>query len=160
MDPERRTISFEDAKALLEEQFAVLLERAGENDVSIDQLTQLNQSICLTTLTLFALDEKIKARKEKLNIEFVSYNGDYPNLCSGVLQLKVEGRVLKFGCWGDCDYPSFWRSGGGFDDDYNAYYGDWIISEKELPDFLKPYVDVISKLLNENVPKGCCGGCE
>lgn len=67
MDPERRTISFENAKALLEEQFAVLLEYAGNNDVLIDQLTQLNQSICLTTLTLFALDEKIKARNAKEN---------------------------------------------------------------------------------------------
>lgn len=92
------------------------------------------------------------------NIEFVSYDGKYPHLCMGVLELRINDRILKFGNWRDCDYPAFWQSGGGNDYNDDAFY-DWVISEEKLPDFLKPYADVISKSFNENVPKGCCGGC-
>lgn len=35
--------------------------------------------------------------------------------------------------------------------------GDWRISK--LPDDLEPYRDEILKVVNENVPHGCCGGC-
>ena len=30
------------------------------------------------------------------DIEFVSYNGKYPNLCSGVLTLRVDGQIRQF----------------------------------------------------------------
>ena len=96
MSPERRTISFEDAKALLEEQFAVLLERAGENDVSIDQLAQLNQSICLTTLTLFALDEKIKARgaeESEVKAMKITIKGSAKEIAE--LAIEVQARPIS-----------------------------------------------------------------
>ena len=33
----------------------------------------------------------------KTNIEFVSYTGAYPNLCSGILTMKVNGKEYEFG---------------------------------------------------------------
>ena len=31
------------------------------------------------------------------NVEFVSYTGGWPNLCSGVLTLKIHGEEHRFG---------------------------------------------------------------
>lgn len=53
-------------------------------------------------------------------VEFVDYDGDYPNLCSGTLTIKIDGkeRVLK----------RVLRSGGSvwFDDDWSEHieYGE------------------------------------
>ncbi len=47
-----------------------------------------------------------------MSVEFVSYDGTYPNLCSGTLVVKIDGAEVSFG-WNGCDYPPFWISGGG-----------------------------------------------
>lgn len=39
------------------------------------------------------------------NIKFISYTGEYPNLCRGVLTLKIDGKILRFG-YGE-DYEPF-----------------------------------------------------
>ena len=93
-----------------------------------------------------------------MSIQFVSYDGSFPNLCSGILELQIEGRVVTFGNRNNCDYQAFWFSSGGCDN-YEPFEGDWCVVEKMLPDFLKPYSDVLAEILNENIPKGCCGGC-
>ena len=94
-------------------------------------------------------------------IEFVSYNGRYPNLCSGTLVVEIDGKKVTFG-WTNpaswmkeekADYPRFWCSGGSvsFDKDRNEEvigYCDWEMSSpneknyppeiwKLLPDILK-----------------------
>lgn len=33
----------------------------------------------------------------KENVKFVSYTGDFPNLCSGVLTLEIDGNPVSFG---------------------------------------------------------------
>lgn len=38
------------------------------------------------------------------HIKFISYTGKYPNLCSGVLTLEIDGRIIKFGN-GTADLP-------------------------------------------------------
>ena len=97
-------------------------------------------------------------------IEFVSYDGGYPNLCSGLLKIKVKGTIYEFHPYKRCQKldikPEFWRSGGGLDDDYHPYHGEWIIDISKLPEELQQYAFEIDRLFNENVEYGCCGGCD
>ena len=86
-------------------------------------------------------------------VEFVSYNGKYPNLCRGTLFIRVNGEEISL--------ENYLISGGRrwFDKEWNGHVekGDWQFSQ--LPDNLEPYRDEILKVVNENVPHGCCGGC-
>ena len=86
-------------------------------------------------------------------IEFVSYNGKFPNLCRGTLVIKVNGEEISLEnylisggrCWLDKDWFSHIKK------------GVWGISK--LPDDLEQYRDEILEVVNENVEHGCCGGC-
>ena len=87
-------------------------------------------------------------------VEFVSYDGKYPCLCMGTLIIKVNEKKysLKY---------AMISCGGVFkDEDWNmwAEQGDWKIDLEEFPE-LEPYRDEITRIVNENVEKGCCGGC-
>ena len=55
-------------------------------------------------------------------VEFVSYDGDFPNLCSGTLVLRIDGEEVTF--------PKYcMRSGGSvwFDDEWHEHVesGEW-----------------------------------
>lgn len=96
-------------------------------------------------------------------IKFISYDGEYPNLCSGTLTLEIDGEKKTFGYF-DCDYDPFWTSGGccGFYNDYSEEYienNEWKIDKDSLPDKLKGSYKEIKELFNRNVHWGCCGGC-
>jgi hypothetical protein len=95
-------------------------------------------------------------------VEFISYTGDYPNLCTGKLTLKVDDKYYCFGY--DEPYNRFWRTTGScsFNEDYSeseVSEGPWEINEDNLPTELKQYSKEILDLLNKNIPYGCCGGC-
>ena len=97
-----------------------------------------------------------------MEIKFVSYDGRYPNLCSGKLTLNIDGKEVTFGYHGD--YQDFWCSGGCViaDEDWNftVLSGSWKLSYiGDLPDFLKGHEQELIDLFNENVAWGCCGGC-
>ncbi len=102
-------------------------------------------------------------------IEFVSYDGCYPNLCSGDLIVKIDGVEHTFGGYGPFEdehhYPKFWESGGSvsFDDEWCEHIsqGPWILmAEKgEYPTHIYDLLPKILKVMNKNVPHGCCGGC-
>lgn len=98
------------------------------------------------------------------NVEFVSYTGKGPNLCSGILTLKIHGKEHRFGC-GSGEYPRFWASGGwcgfpnGFGSAPTISEGPWVIDSDELPSEFKPLAPEIDEVFNSNVPFGCCGGC-
>ena len=88
-------------------------------------------------------------------LKFISYDGAYPNLCSGILKMKLDGRIIYF--------PEFCLSSGGsvsFDNDWNeeVTQGEWSIDEfpKGFP---KELEDEATNLVNENINQGCCGGC-
>ena len=86
-------------------------------------------------------------------IEFISYDGAYPNLCSGLLVLKINGKVKEF--------PRYCLHSGGsvwFDDNWDEHVesGSWSI---DLPKDLEALRQEIEKCINENIPHGCCGGC-
>lgn len=109
-----------------------------------------------------------------MEIKFVSYKGEYPNLCDGPLTLLIDGKETTFGDGLDfsdgkirhvhCDYPVFWKNSGivNIDTDNNEYFvteGVWVVSAKYLPDFLRPYANELADILNSNIPRGHCGGC-
>lgn len=86
-------------------------------------------------------------------VEFVSYDGKFPNLCSGKLVLRIDGEEIAF--------PEYcMRSGGSvwFSDDWDAH----IESDPWSVDVPEQYADLkkeIEDCVNENVEHGCCGGC-
>lgn len=88
-------------------------------------------------------------------LEFVSYDGAYPNLCYGVLCVKVDDDEVTF------DRYSL-SSGGGIwseeENDYCPVEGPWSVNEwpEGFPEELKAE---LVELINNNVPLGCCGGC-
>jgi hypothetical protein len=88
-------------------------------------------------------------------LKFVSYDGEYPNLCSGKLIMNLDGK--------DIEFPSHCLSSGGnvsFDDDWNEEVseGEWSLTDfpENFPQELKLEAE---RLCNENIPYGCCGGC-
>lgn len=93
-----------------------------------------------------------------MNIEFINYTGEYPNYCRGILILKIDGKLTRFGYGNCCDYEPFWEVGGAWT---NEGYGDrtkWIADPyiNELPFD----VDKLLDIMNQYVTPSCCGGCE
>lgn len=86
------------------------------------------------------------------DIEFVSYNGKYPNLCSGVLTLRVDGEIRQF---------EWCLISGGCCDVYEdlCKRGEWDIKDDVFSEFRENEKELIRVLVNKNVEKGCCGGC-
>ena len=111
-------------------------------------------------------------------VKFISYTGEYPNLCSGVLTLEIDGKEYKFGhnynaghydektnkwIYTDEDlnnpnFTSFWYS-GGYIDNLNIGKGEWNVNIEEVPEQFYDVVDEIEEVINDNIPYGCCGGC-
>lgn len=86
-------------------------------------------------------------------VEFVSYDGKCPCLCMGTLVIKVNEKIYSF--------KHAMISGGQVCGDIHHIWSeqdDWRIDLEEHPE-LEPYKDEITKVVNENVEKGCCGGC-
>lgn len=86
-------------------------------------------------------------------VEFVSYDGKYPNLCSGILVLRIDGVEVAF--------PRYCMESGGSTDWHNdeIYYGPWSLWNDYIPVEYRHLKDEILRVVNENVPWGCCGGC-
>ena len=103
---------------------------------------------------------------ESQHIKFVSYTGEYPNLCSGTLTLEIDGIEYTFGGGykePKTDFRRFWSSGGSvwFDDEWGEYVegGEWSIDVDDLPEQFRKYAKEIDSVFIENVEWGCCGGC-
>ena len=118
-------------------------------------------------------------------VKFISYTGEWPNLCSGVLTLEIDGVQYKFGHnyehwhmdeatgeWRQMDedpenpnFDSFWSSGGrvtGGSPDWNfeVHTGEWRIDVDDLPEQFRDLAAEIDAVFNSGViPYGCCGGC-
>ena len=92
------------------------------------------------------------------NVEFISYSGRWPELCSGTLCMKVAGKVYTFGYgerWWECG-GSCWYANGETGNDT----GPWRLNKNYLPEELYPYADEMLAKFNANVSFGCCFGCE
>lgn len=92
-------------------------------------------------------------------IKFVSYDGKYPNLCSGTLVLNVDGEEYS---WKYC-----LDSGGRIEHDenwnMNIITGPWEVNfdydNTHHLNFTPEEIGYITYLVNKNVEPGCCGGC-
>ena len=100
------------------------------------------------------------------HVKFISYDGKYPNLCSGILTLDIDGIEYTFGSrWLNPkpDFDKFWDSGGNVSADKNWNFdvstGEWLIYVDEIPEQFQKYAREIDEVFNENVEYGCCGGC-
>lgn len=84
-------------------------------------------------------------------VEFVSYDGAFPNRCSGTLVIKVNGvEYVLQNCLDSGGHISI------TEDDEIVEHGEWRVC---VPEELSRYQKQIAKCVNENVPWGCCGGC-
>ena len=109
----------------------------------------------------------INDKKTEEHVKFISYTGEYPCLCSGILTLEIDGIEYTFGNSllnkEKYDFKRFWSSGGDVtaDEDWNFEVGtgEWIIDVKDIPEQFRKYAEEIDKVFNENVEYGCCGGC-
>lgn len=87
------------------------------------------------------------------HVRFVSYTGRYPNLCSGILTLEIDGEIVNFGYgrWRE-DYPKyepFWSSGGHLMPNYEgAAQGEWKIDVNRLPEQFRKYAVEIDEVFN------------
>ena len=78
-------------------------------------------------------------------VEFISYDGKYPCLCMGTLTIKVNGKT-------------YWLNNKMISGGCIMRDGDWEIDLEKYPE-LEPYKEEITKVVNDNVEQGCCGGC-
>jgi len=100
--------------------------------------------------------KKKKIDKSKEKVRFVSYDGKWPNLCSGTLVLKVGDKKFVFPKYCMRSGGSVWFSNGYAEE--HVEHGDWSISDwpERFPENLK---DEAERIVNDNVGRGCCGGC-
>lgn len=85
-------------------------------------------------------------------IEFISYDGTFPNRCRGNLVLRINGEEVNFEhCL--CSGGTVW-----FDSDWGEHIenGPWSVN---VPNEFAQYTNEITEIVNDNVPWGCCGGC-
>jgi len=90
-----------------------------------------------------------------MTVNFVSYDGKYPNLCSGNLILEVDGKLFKFERHSLC-------SGGSvtFNDNWEERVSSGPYTVDEFPEgFPEEAKAEALEVINNNVPHGCCGGC-
>lgn len=85
----------------------------------------------------------------------IKYNGSYPCLCMGHLQVWLDDNYYDFG--------SYCLQSGGLwyfdkDGDVITEQGEWTL--ESVPDNFPPeYITPLLKVINEQIPLGCCGGC-
>lgn len=92
-------------------------------------------------------------------VKFKSYNGKWPNLCSGTLVLTIGDTEYVF-------YPGFLKPGGRCRYDRRSMKtsvekGAWLVSRfSDWPiDFPVDRREEALDVINSSVPHGCCGGC-
>ena len=89
-----------------------------------------------------------------IKVKFIAYDGEYPNLCAGALEIEVNGESYIL--------DHILISGGRvwFDEDWEDHVdkGMWSVNLSDYPE-LQQYEDEITDIVNENIPYGCCGGC-
>ncbi len=87
----------------------------------------------------------------------LEYDDAYPNLCSGRLIIYIDDTRYDFGydCLspdGDVDF--------GEDGSEIVTEGPWNIKSDSIPsNFPKDRLSELMNLINDEIERGCCGGC-
>ena len=79
-------------------------------------------------------------------VEFISYDGRWPNLCFGTLIIKADGKTYRLEgvmVSGGCI-----MGGPSTDWEMWAEHGDWKIDLEDYPE-LKKYEEEITKVVND-----------
>lgn len=88
-------------------------------------------------------------------IKFVSYDGDWPNLCRGTLVVEKDGKQYSM--------KKVQVSGGHvwFSEDWEEHVetGRWALNTNVVPPELQGDLRELEALVNDEIPWGCCGGC-
>ena len=112
------------------------------------------------------------ANKDKTrtkNVRFVSYTGQNPTLCCGILTVEIQGKTVKFGhaantfnfttgTYKDNNFDYFWYT-NGCNKDKSPVRTAWMVNCKLLPKKYQKFCSELHTLINRNIPYGCCGGC-
>jgi len=107
-------------------------------------------------------ETSIIRKKDIQDIRFISYDGKFPTLCSGTLVFETissDGEKTRYE-WSHC-----LRSGGNTfvkDGCEKVTKGRWSIKwglVKDTEAFDTEARALLKKVVNANVPHGCCGGC-
>ena len=147
-----------DLTILLLKDLGCFFESAEQNHTQKEYSSFLARSTSSVQAKMFGGDNLMELvskflsykKNPKPNLEFISYTGEWPNLCSGIMTFKVNGKKYQI---------KRLESGGGLDSDYEPFEGEWKIKEDRLPEELRPFRKEIEKLANDNIEHGCCGGC-
>jgi len=86
-----------------------------------------------------------------MNIE-VSYDGKWPNACSGTLIVKADGKEIYNKQYCCSSTGSVW-----FDDDWDEHVESGVLEWNDAKSFSKEIQEAVSDVLR-NV-RVCCGGC-
>ena len=90
-----------------------------------------------------------------MKVEFVSYDGSYPNLCAGTLVIKIDGKEWKLdrmiSSGGSVSFTAGWEE--------VVCAGPWGLHSSDLPKEIIEHANEILECVNDNIPYGCCGGC-
>ena len=87
----------------------------------------------------------------------IKYDGAYPNLCSGHLEVWINDIYYDFGKYCLISGGCIMR-----DEDWDmwAEKGPWEIDKDSYPkDFPEEYKEKLLEVINEELQWGCCGGC-
>lgn len=93
------------------------------------------------------------------NVQFISYNGKYPNIEQGELTIRIDGKEYRFGH----DYTRFNKKTKTF---INEFYepnfdefwllskekNEWILNtEKQYPKYISNFISKIFELFKQHV---------
>lgn len=133
-----------------------VIRKAEEKNISIekmlDELPSIIEWNCENRIYQIQYEMKKPSNIDKYaHIEFVKIYEKEWALCGSTVVLKINDQEIEF--------HRILGSGGsvswGDEDEINI--GPWCVGN--LPEYLEKYEEEITKVINDNVDWGCCGGC-
>lgn len=89
-------------------------------------------------------DECLENDPYYLGVKFISYNGEYPNYCNGIVTLEIEGIEYSFNLSELLGTKSYYIKG---------------INPDAFPENIRRYYHEIIRVMKDNLQYTCCGGC-